>query len=147
VAIVDEAALPSVDSGPFAQLVLSSAGPAEVDARLRLSQRHRVQVEPDGVDAPVVIRVGPFELDQHAYTITVETRPLPLTHHEFEVLRALLAHAGRPLSRESLLSVLGGADPSPRAIDCHVRALRSKLGRHRSSIRTVRGLGYLAVTA
>ena len=145
VAVVAETALHAVTRGSFDQLVMSTAGPAETDARLRLSQRHRVPREPDGIDAPVVLRVGPFELDQHAYTITIDTRPLPLTHHEFEVLRALLAHAGRPVSLERLLGTLGGPDASPRAIDCHVRALRSKLGPHRTSIRTVRGLGYLAV--
>jgi DNA-binding response OmpR family regulator len=145
VAVVAESALQSVAAGPFAQLVLTTAGPAETDARLRLSQRHRAPEE--DLDTPVTLRVGPFEVDQHAYTVTLDERPLPLTHHEFEVFRALLSHAGRPLSRERLLRVLGGDDASPRAIDCHVRALRSKLGHHRSSIRTVRGLGYLAVTA
>ncbi|GAA4547740.1 response regulator transcription factor [Pseudonocardia xishanensis] len=147
VAVVDEAALDAVVAGAFDQLLLTTAGPAEADARLRLSQRHRAPAESDRVDDAVVLRVGPFELDQHAYTITIGTEPLPLTHHEFEVFRALLAHAGRPLSRERLLGALGGPDASPRAIDCHVRALRSKLGPHRTSIRTVRGLGYLAVTA
>jgi DNA-binding response OmpR family regulator len=152
VAVVAEAVLEAVpdavSAGPFSQLVLAGAGPAETDARLRLSQRDRVVGgSPDELDSPAVLRVGPFELDQHAYTITIDGGPLRLTHHEFELFRALLGNAGRPMSRERLLDVLGGGDSSPRTIDCHVRALRSKLGRHRASIRTIRGLGYLAVTA
>lgn len=144
VAVVAEAGLGALGAGAFAQLVLTGAGPAETDARLRLSQRDRVVEAPA---TPTVLRVGPFEMDQHAYTITIDGGPVRLTHHEFEVFRALLGNAGRPMSRERLLDVLGGGDSSPRTIDCHVRALRSKLGHHRERIRTVRGLGYLAVTA
>jgi DNA-binding response OmpR family regulator len=139
-AVVAETALLAVHTGPF---VLGTAGPAEVDARLRLARRDR-ETAPQ---TPTVLRVGPFELDQHAYTITIDGGPLRLTHHEFELLRALLGNVGRPMSRERLLDVLGGGGAGPRTIDCHVRALRSKLGHHRASIRTVRGLGYLAVTA
>ena len=145
VGVAAEATLAGLPAGAaLTQLVLDTAGPAEVDARLRLSQRSRA---PEEAEEPVVLKVGPFELDTHAYTITIDERPLSLTHHEFELFRALLTHAGRPLSRERLLDRIGGWEASPRAIDCHVRALRSKLGEHRTSIRTVRGLGYLAAAS
>jgi DNA-binding response OmpR family regulator len=146
-AVLAAETLDEFTGGPaVSQLVLTGAGPAEVDARLRLSLRHRRE---EAGDDPVVLRVGPFALDSHAYTITIDDAPLLLTHHEFELFRALLTNAGRPLSRERLLDRIGswGGDTSPRAIDCHVRALRSKLGPHRGSIRTVRGLGYVAAPA
>ncbi|MEU7812430.1 winged helix-turn-helix domain-containing protein [Pseudonocardia sp. NPDC049154] len=143
--VADETCLAGLPRGHgVAQLVLSDAGPAEVDARLRLARRRSVDPR-HGPEQPVVVRVGPFELDPHAYTIRLQHRPLPLTHREFELLGALLAQAGRPLSRERLLGLVdgGGDGTSPRAVDCHIRAIRAKLGAHRSSIRTVRGLGYL----
>jgi DNA-binding response OmpR family regulator len=125
------------------QLVLAGAGPAEIDARLRLAQRHRgIEV---AAPVPAVLSVGPFTIDAHQYTISVDGTPLRLTHHQFQLLKALLVHAGRPLSRAALIAECTGwtADTSLRAVDCHIRALRAKLGAHRTSIRTVRGHGYL----
>ncbi|MCE0763771.1 response regulator transcription factor [Pseudonocardia kujensis] len=142
--VADEAGLTGLPRGHgVAQLVLADAGPAEVDARLRLARRGFGPRPGTGREHSEVVRVGPFELDAHAYTIRLQQRPLPLTHREFELLGALLADAGRPLSRERLLGLVDGDGTSPRAVDCHIRAIRAKLGAHRGSIRTVRGLGYV----
>ncbi|GAA4536090.1 response regulator transcription factor [Pseudonocardia xishanensis] len=143
IGVIDETAAPHVDGDwAIVQLVLSGAGPAEIDARLRLAQRHR-SAEPE--QRPSVLGVGPFTIDAQTYTISLDGRPLPLTHHQFELLKALLVHAGRPLSRADLIAECAGwtDDTSPRAVDCHVRAVRAKLGPHRDAIRTVRGHGYL----
>jgi DNA-binding response OmpR family regulator len=147
IGVISETVAPHVDEDcAIVQLVLAGAGPAEIDARLRLARRHRA-AEPD-TTVPSVIAVGPFTIDAHAYTITLDGRPLRLTHHQFELLKALLVHAGRPLSRATLIAECAGwaADTSLRAVDCHIRALRAKLGTHRDTIRTVRGHGYLIPT-
>jgi DNA-binding response OmpR family regulator len=144
IGVISETVAPHVDEDcAIVQLVLAGAGPAEIDARLRLAQRHRA-AEPDAA-VPSVLSVGPFTIDADAYTISVDSRPLRLTHHQFELFKALLVHAGRPLSRAALIAECAGwtADTSLRAVDCHIRALRAKLGAHRDSIRTVRGHGYL----
>jgi DNA-binding response OmpR family regulator len=145
IGVISEHAAHEIDDDcAIVQLVLTEAGPAEIDARLRLARRHR---ETDAAPAvpESVLAVGPFALDAHAYTATVDGVPLALTHHEFEVFRALLVHAGRPLSRTQLIAECEGwaVDTSLRAVDCHVRAIRAKLGPHRTAIKTVRGHGYL----
>ncbi len=69
-----------------------------------------------------------------------------LTEREFELLRHLVAHAGRPVSREEILWRVWKLDPrqvETRAMDMTVLRLREKLGdgdgRH---VRTIRGQGY-----
>ncbi|MEU7812429.1 winged helix-turn-helix domain-containing protein [Pseudonocardia sp. NPDC049154] len=145
IGVIEELVAPQIDEDcAVVQLVLASAGPAEIDARLRLAGRRRV-VDPEPEAAAAVLAVGPFVLDVHAWTVTLDGAPLALTHHEFELLKALLLHAGRPLTRAQLVGECGGwtDGTGPRAVDCHIRAIRAKLGRHRGLVRTVRGHGYV----
>lgn len=70
-----------------------------------------------------------------------------LTTREFRLLSALVEHATRVLSRDSILELLAGRDWTPfdRSIDVLVGKLRRKLGddAHNSElIKTVRGVGY-----
>jgi len=142
IGVIEEQGAPYVDEDcAIVQLLLPQASPAEIDARLRLAQRHRV---PDARPSST-LEVGPFTVDTDAYVIRLDGIPLRLTHHQYELLRALLKHAGRPLSRSALIAGCPGWTDAtnPRAVDCHVRAVRAKLGPHRDSIRTVRGHGYL----
>lgn len=144
IGVISETVAPHVDEDcAVVQLVLVGAGPAEIDARLRLALHHR-GAEPES-PVPAVLSVGPFTIDAHQYTVTLDGAPLRLTHHQFQLLKALLLHAGRPLSRAMLIAECAGrdTDTSPRAVDCHIRALRAELGAHRGAIRTVRGHGYL----
>jgi two-component system response regulator CpxR len=67
---------------------------------------------------------------------------------EFDVLEALLRHAGRVMSRESLVEQILGRKYSPydRSIDVHVSNLRKKLGHQvggTERIRSIRQVGYL----
>lgn len=143
IGVIEEMMAPHIDEDcAIVQLVLTSAGPAEIDARLRLAQRRRA---PEPAGGPALLAVGPFVLDADAYAVTVGGELVALTHHEFELLKALLVHAGRPLTRAQLLAECDGwtDESSPRAVDCHIRAIRAKLGRHRILLRTVRGYGYL----
>jgi DNA-binding response OmpR family regulator len=124
---------------------LSAAGPAEVEARLRLAVPARTTR--DTSDGGVLV-VGPVEIDAIAYVARVDGRELALTHVEFELLNVFALHAGRALTRGQLLDEAHrhGLDRDERTVDTHVRDLRAKLGhRHRHLIRTVRGVGYLMV--
>ena len=48
------------------------------------------------------------------------------------------------LSRENLLSNIWGYDfyGDDRTVDTHIKTLRSRLGKYRDIIKTVRGMGY-----
>lgn len=127
------------------QLVMCDAGPAEVEARLRLAQPSRSSLH-DTSGASSILVVGPLVIDTEAYEATVRDRPLTLTRRQFDLLVVLAVHAGRALTRGQLLDMVWGyeKETDPRTVDGHVRELRAKLGEaHRCLIRTARGVGYV----
>jgi phosphate regulon transcriptional regulator PhoB len=90
--------------------------------------------------------VGAVRLDPSRHLVTVDGRPVELTPKEFDLLHALLAAAGRVLSREHLLNRVWGyarADEiESRTVDVHIRRLRAKLGAEERRIATIKGVGY-----
>ena len=122
-------------------VVLRTAGPAEVEARLRLLHRH----VPEEDDSPAgTIQVGHLVIDEQSYTARYRGRTLDLTFKEFELLRYLAAHPDHVFTRARLLSEVWGYDyyGGTRTVDVHVRRLRAKLGDSESVIGTVRNVGY-----
>jgi DNA-binding response OmpR family regulator len=120
-------------------VILVTAGPAEVDARIRLAAgRTRVEAPAAPISAAGVI------IDEANYSAKVHGVPLDLTYKEFELLRFLAAHPSRVYTREQLLSEVWGYDyfGGTRTVDVHVRRLRAKLGDQESLIGTVRNVGY-----
>ncbi len=125
-------------------VIIDTAGPAEIEARLRLALgRAQLANEPDADSG--VIRSGEVVVDDAAYTARVGDRPLDLTYKEFELLKYLAQHPGRVFTREQLLQEVWGYDyfGGTRTVDVHVRRLRAKLGPdHDALIGTVRNVGY-----
>jgi DNA-binding response OmpR family regulator len=125
-------------------VLLDSAGPAEVDARLRLAlTRGR-----DEEDLGAPIASGDLVIEEASYTARLRGRPLDLTYKEFELLKYLAQHPGRVFTRAQLLQEVWGYDyyGGTRTVDVHVRRLRAKLGPdHESLIGTVRNVGYRLV--
>ena len=125
--------------------VLPTAGPAEVEARIRLLVQRPDTVEPDAA-----IRVGELVVDPVSYQVRLRGRPLDLTYKEFELLRFLASRPGRVSTRSQLLQEVWGYDffGGTRTVDVHVRRLRAKLGpEYESMIATVRGVGYKLLPA
>jgi DNA-binding response OmpR family regulator len=120
-------------------VVLESAGPAEVDARIRLAIGRMAQS-----DTGSKIQASGVVIDEASYSARVHGRPLDLTFKEFELLRFLATHPSRVFTREQLLSEVWGYDyfGGTRTVDVHVRRLRAKLGDLESLIGTVRNVGY-----
>ena len=83
-----------------------------------------------------------LSLDLDNYTATVDRTAYELTQREFEVLRELLTHQGRIMTRQNLLDKLWRYDfyGDERVVDTHIKNLRKKLGIE--FIQTVRGVGY-----
>ncbi len=120
-------------------VILETAGPAEVDARIRLAvSRHSAEQESTKISASGVV------IDEASYSARVQGRTLDLTFKEFELLRFLALHPSRVFTREQLLSEVWGYDyfGGTRTVDVHVRRLRAKLGELESLIGTVRNVGY-----
>jgi len=126
-------------------VVLSTIGPAELEARLRLAiGRLRAEREADDPESHV-IRSGEVVVDEATYTAKLGSRVLDLTFKEFELLKYLAQHPGRVFSRQQLLQEVWGYDyfGGTRTVDVHVRRLRAKLGpEHETLIGTVRNVGY-----
>jgi DNA-binding response OmpR family regulator len=129
-------------------VLLDTAGPAEVDARLRLAIG-RTQAASNSVADPGIVRAGELTIDEGTYTCRLRGRPLDLTFKEFELLKYLAQHPGRVFTRAQLLQEVWGYDyyGGTRTVDVHVRRLRAKLGaEHEQLIGTVRHVGYKFVT-
>jgi DNA-binding response OmpR family regulator len=126
-------------------VVLSTSGPAELEARIRLALgRLLAQREADDPESHV-IRSGDVTVDDSTYTARLGGRPLDLTFKEFELLKYLAQHPGRVFTRAQLLQEVWGYDyfGGTRTVDVHVRRLRAKLGtEYESLIGTVRNVGY-----
>ncbi|PRY58040.1 DNA-binding response OmpR family regulator [Knoellia remsis] len=122
---------------------LDTAGPAEVEARLRLAIARALDV--DGEEDEVRITAGALVIDEATYSVRLRGVVLDLTYKEFELLKYLAQHPGRVFTRAQLLQEVWGYDyfGGTRTVDVHVRRLRAKLGSdHESLIGTVRNVGY-----
>ena len=130
-------------------VLLDTAGPAEVDARLRLATGRIAAVTGAAEPEPGVVRAGELTIDEGTYTCRLRGRALDLTFKEFELLKFLAQHPGRVFTRAQLLQEVWGYDyyGGTRTVDVHVRRLRAKLGvEHEQLIGTVRHVGYKFVT-
>ena len=144
-AVVSQAGLAELgDDWDIDDLILTSAGPAEIEARLRLAVRRTVGSDTANT---VVVRAGELLIDQRTHSVHLDGRPLDLAHREFALLTFLAQSPGRVFSRGELMQYVWGRGNgyagATRTIDVHVRRLRAKLGAaHESTIVTVRGVGY-----
>jgi DNA-binding response OmpR family regulator len=121
-------------------VLLETAGPAEVDARIRLVIGRAAEDKSSSK-----IQASGVVIDEASYSAKVHGRPLDLTFKEFELLRFFATHPSRVFTREQLLSEVWGYSSvaGTRTVDVHIAQLRAKLGAA-SPIRTVRGVGYAA---
>ena len=125
-------------------VILTTAGPAELEARLRLSIG-KTAAGHDGNNDSHVISSSGLVVDDATYTAKLENRTLDLTFKEFELLKFLAQHPGRVFTRQQLLQEVWGYDyfGGTRTVDVHVRRLRAKLGvENETLIGTVRNVGY-----
>jgi len=131
-------------------VILDTAGPAEVEARIRIalgnSAAELLAANPNAQE----IRSGDVVIDERTYTAKLKGRVLDLTFKEFELLKYLAQHPGRVFTRSQLLQEIWGYDyfGGTRTVDVHIRRLRSKLGpEFEAIIGTVRNVGYRFTTA
>jgi DNA-binding response OmpR family regulator len=120
-------------------VILFTAGPAEVDARVRLAIGRMSQEQ-----VSTRIQTSGITIDESSYSAKVHGKPLDLTYKEFQLLHFFATHPSRVFTREQLLSEVWGYDyfGGTRTVDVHVRRLRAKLGDLEQLIGTVRNVGY-----
>lgn len=112
---------------------------ARVGALLRRARRER--------PAGSLLTVGPLTVDTDRHVVTCDGAEVRLTAKEFLLLKYLIEHRGRVLSRDVLLSDVWGYTYTggTRTVDVHIRRLREKLPVLESAIVTVKQFGYKLV--
>ena len=120
----------------------------ELVARMRAVLRRSPTDAGSAADpADEVLDIGDVHLDTARHEVTVRGEPVALPRKEFDLLEVLMAHAGRVMSRESLLDQVWGTDyvGDTKTLDVHIKRLRSKIEPDPSNptrLTTVRGVGY-----
>lgn len=122
-------------------------GVDELDARLRVALRHTVGPAA-GPTGQVV--VGSMVFDAPRHEVRVAGERVELTPREFEILRVLLTHSGRVVTKGRLLRAVWGEayQAEDSYVYVHVSQLRRKLaaadrdGSLRDLIVTEPGVGY-----
>jgi DNA-binding response OmpR family regulator len=119
--------------------------PNELLARVRALLR-RSTLGP-AKDHEKLLRSGPIVMDLDRHTVLSDERDVRLTAKEFLLLRYLMEHRGRVLSRDRLLSDVWGYQypGETRTVDVHVRRLREKLPYLEKALVTVQQFGYKLV--
>ena len=126
--------------------------PRELLARIRaVLRRSAVTIVGEaGQDGNHLIEAGGLILDKAKRVVGVENEEVALSSTEFEILKVLMEHPNRTLSRDQLMSMAKGRDfmAFDRSIDVHISKLRAKVESNPRSpehIKTVWGTGYIFV--
>ena len=124
-------------------------GVRELIARVKALLRRTAQQESAGasLDYNEIIEVSGITLDEGTHMAAGPKSPIDLTPREFELLAALMRHAGKVMSRDQLLHEAWGWEylVETKTVDTHVKRLRDKLEAAQidsALIETVRGYGY-----
>jgi two-component system OmpR family response regulator len=133
---------------PVAPPVLAARVRALLRRRQPAASASRTGGATAAVDAAPRVTAAGIVIDAAARDVRVDGTPVALTTAEFDLLWALASHAGRIVSRDTLMQSLRGLefDGIDRSIDARVSRLRRKLGDDADApriIKTVRGRGYL----
>ena len=123
--------------------------PRELLVRIKVVLR-RAQSFPERarVDEAPFVRFDQWRLDTRArQVLSAEGLVISLGNSDYRVLRLLLQHPNRPLSRDFLLNHVFDKDSTPfdRSIDVCVSRLRQQLAP--GLIKTVRNEGYMLTSA
>jgi two-component system, OmpR family, KDP operon response regulator KdpE len=101
-------------------------GLAELHARIRALLRRAGGPAADGAGR---VTIGPLTFDAPRHEVRVGGEPVSLTPREFEVLRVLVAHSGRIVTRARLLRAVWGSAYSDEShyVHVYVSQIRRKL--------------------
>lgn len=112
----------------------------ELLARLRVLLRRGTAAA-----GTALIKIGDLVMDTARRQVTRREVLVPLTAREYQLLEYMAHHAGEVVTRTALWEHVweSGMEPDSNVVDVYVRYLRNKLGRDRSLIETVRGMGYI----
>ena len=101
------------------------------------------RVQPKAVEH--LLKTGGLFVNLDEHTVSADGARVELTYKEFELLKYLISHKGKAVSRQELLNQIWGYDfvGESRTLDVHINSLRRKLGEpYDGWIQVIRGVGY-----
>jgi two-component system KDP operon response regulator KdpE len=98
-------------------------GMDELIARVRVAQRHQLMREGERP----VFQVGDLAVDLVRRVVTVRGETVQLSPRQYELLRLLVQHAGKVLTRDFILREVWHNDSNVQYLRIYIRALRQKL--------------------
>jgi DNA-binding response OmpR family regulator len=121
--------------------------PRELLARLRALLRRAKSDKP-----AEVLTFGRLEIDTGARQVRLDGEERVLTSYQFALLLALAQHAGRVMSRDTLMDMVKNEklEAFDRSIDVHVSRIRAAIeddAKKPRRVITVRGAGYVFAKA
>ena len=119
----DEAAkVQALDRGAD-DYVTKPFGIEELLARIRAAQRHRLQQQGE----KPIFRTGDLTVDLVRRVVTVRGREVKFSPREYDLLRLLVAHAGKVLTHKMILREVWALQTDVQYLRIYIRALRQKI--------------------
>ena len=120
----------------------------ELLARIRAALRNKAEANAAAAQQTAqTLSLGGLEMDVERHQVTMDGVEVELTRREFDLLRYLMEHREKVVTREALLDSVWGFDfvGETNTVDVYIRFLRSKLDEPfgKKLIHTVRGVGYV----
>lgn len=116
-------------------------GMEELLARIRAALRHRLQQEGE----KPAFKTGDLSVDLVRRIVTVRGQEVKLTPREYDLLRLLVAHAGKVLTHKFILREVWGSETDVQYLRIYIRTLRQKIEANPEQpvlIQTEQGVGY-----
>lgn len=91
-----------------------------------------------------ILSIGNIKINNLSHEVIIDGKKIEMTHTQFELLTLFIENPNIALSREQIIERIWGYEyeAEDRTIDAHIKLLRSKLGKYRNSIKTIRKVGY-----
>lgn len=117
--------------------------PYNVNALLRIALVRTHRSGRDGTTG--VLSAGPVIVDLGRHEAWLDTREVPLTARELQLLAYLIRRRGQVADRHAISLAVWGHEVDTNTVAVHIKRLRDKLGQHPvygQLISTIRGAGY-----
>ncbi len=98
-------------------------GVDELLARIRAAMRHKLQQQGERP----IFRSGDLSVDLVRRIVTARGGEVKLSPREYDLLRILVAHAGKVLTHRFILKEVWGADTDVQYLRIYIRQLRQKI--------------------
>ncbi len=89
---------------------------------MRAALRHRLQQQGERA----IFRSGDLRVDIVRRTVVVRGEEVRLSQREYDILRLLVAHAGKVLTHRFILREVWGGETDVQFLRVYIRALRQK---------------------